>query len=101
MPGFYSGRPVLLEVPAVPVAPAFNSSEQRAGATPIGSRLAVMLSIARHARVKAAECERYAATARDQEIRQRYIELARGWRDMARQAEQLEGDLRDLERKEN
>jgi hypothetical protein len=48
-----------------------------------------MSSIARYARVKAAECERYAATARDPESRQQYIQLARDWWEMARQGDRL------------
>ena len=60
-----------------------------------------MSSIARDARLKAAECEKRAATARDQETRGYYIQLARDWRRMARQHEQLEADLRDLSRKKN
>jgi len=52
-------------------------------------RLAVMSSIARYARVKAAECERYAATARDPETRQQYIQLARDWWEVARQGDRL------------
>ena len=48
-----------------------------------------MSSIARYARVKAAECERYAATARDPEIRQQYIQLARDWWEVARQGDRL------------
>jgi hypothetical protein len=60
-----------------------------------------MLSIARDARLKAAECERHAATARDPETRQLYIQLAKDWREMARQGDQLEADLKDLARKED
>jgi len=56
---------------------------------------------ARDARLKAAEYEKRAATAHDPETRRYYIQLARDWRDMARQGEQLEADLRDLARKEN
>jgi hypothetical protein len=60
-----------------------------------------MLSIARDACLKAAECERHAATARDPETRQLYIQLAKDWREMARQGDQLEADLKDLARKED
>ena len=55
----------------------------------------------RDVRLKAAEYEKRAATAHDPETRRYYIQLARDWRDMARQGEQLEADLRDLARKEN
>jgi hypothetical protein len=55
----------------------------------------------RDVRLKAAEYEKRAATARDPETRRYYIQLARDWREMARQSEQLEADLRDLARKEN
>ena len=51
-----------------------------------------MSSIARYARVKAAECERYAATARDPETRQQYIQLARDWWEMARQGDRLRAE---------
>jgi hypothetical protein len=61
----------------------------------------MLSSIARDARVKAAECERHAATTRDPEIKRYYIGLAKQWWEMARQGEQLEADLRDLARKEN
>jgi hypothetical protein len=54
----------------------------------------------RDARLKTAEYEKLAATARKPEVRQYYIRLAREWREMARQREQLEA-LRDLARKEN
>jgi hypothetical protein len=60
-----------------------------------------MSSFARDARLKAAECERRAATAHEPETRQCYIQLARDWREMARQGNQLEADLKDLARKEN
>jgi hypothetical protein len=60
-----------------------------------------MSFIGRDARVKAAECERLAATSRDPEIRRYYIQLARDWWEMARQGDQLEADLKDLARKEN
>ena len=60
-----------------------------------------MSSFPRDARLKAAEYEKRAAAARDPEIRQFYIQLARDWREMARQGEQLDADLRDLARKEN
>jgi hypothetical protein len=70
---------------------------------------------ARDARLKAAEYEKRAATAHNPETRRYYIQLARDWREMARQSEQLardwremarqseqlEADLRDLARKEN
>jgi len=52
-----------------------------------------MSSIARDARVKAAECEKHAASARDPETRRHYIQLARDWREMAQQREQLEAEL--------
>jgi hypothetical protein len=55
-------------------------------------------SIARDARLKVAEYEKRATTARDPETRQYYIQLARDWREMARQCEKLEADLRDLAR---
>src|SRR5262249_12396355 len=55
-----------------------------------------MSSIARDARLKVAEYEKRATTARDPETRQYYIQLARDWREMARQCEKLEADLRDL-----
>jgi len=60
-----------------------------------------MSSIARDARLKAAECEKHASTARDPDTRRFYIQLARDWREMARHSEQIEADLRDLARKEN
>jgi len=60
-----------------------------------------MSSIAQDARLKVAEYEKRAAATHDPEIRQYYIQLARDWREMARQSEQLETDLRDLARKEN
>jgi hypothetical protein len=56
---------------------------------------------AQDARLKAAEYEKRAATALDPETRRYYIQLARDWREMAQQGEQLEADLRDLARKEN
>ena len=55
-----------------------------------------MLPIARDARLKAAECEKQAAAARDPEIRLYYTQLARDCWDIARQADQLEADLRRL-----
>jgi hypothetical protein len=61
----------------------------------------MLSSIARDARVKAAECERHAATARDPETRRYYVQLAKQWWEMARQSERLEADLMDLARKEN
>ena len=60
-----------------------------------------MSSIAQDTRLKVAEYEKRAATARDPETRQYYIQLAREWREMARLKEQLEADLRDMARKEN
>jgi hypothetical protein len=60
-----------------------------------------MSSTVRDARLKAAECERHAATARDPETRRHYIQFAKDWWEMARQGDQLEADLRDLARKEN
>jgi hypothetical protein len=60
-----------------------------------------MSSIARDARVKATEYEKRAAVARDPKIRLYYIQLARDWREMARQRDQLEADLRYLARKES
>jgi hypothetical protein len=60
-----------------------------------------MSSTVRDARLKTAEYEKLAAAASDREVRQYYIQLARDWRKMARQREQLEADLRDLARKEN
>ena len=60
-----------------------------------------MSSTVRDARLKAAEYEKLAADARDPETRSYYVQLARDWREMARQREQLEADLRDLARKEN
>jgi hypothetical protein len=57
--------------------------------------------IAQDARLKAAEYEKRAATARDPETRRYYIQLARDWLEMAQQGEQWEADLRDLARKEN
>ena len=72
----------------------------KSGATRIGrQRLAVMSSIARDARLKAAECEKQAAAARDPEIRLHYTQLARDCWDMAQQADQLEADLRLLRSK--
>jgi hypothetical protein len=53
----------------------------------------------RDARLKAAEYEKLAVVARDPETRKYYIQLARDWREMARQRGQLEADLRDLARK--
>jgi hypothetical protein len=86
------------------VAPV-STFKSTAGATRNGPGrarwFAAMSSIARDARVKAAECEKLAATSCDPEIRQHYIQLARDWREMARQRAQLEADLRDLARKEN
>ena len=58
-----------------------------------------MSSIARDARLKAAEYEKRAAAARDPEIKRYYIQLAKDWWDMARQGDQLEADLRDLAQK--
>jgi hypothetical protein len=55
----------------------------------------------RDARLKTAEYEKLAAAARDPEVRQYYIQLAKDWQEMARQREQLEADLRDLARKGN
>jgi hypothetical protein len=55
----------------------------------------------RDARLKTAEYEKLAAAASNPEVRQYYIQLAREWREMARQREQLEADLRDLARKAN
>jgi len=55
----------------------------------------------RDARLKSAEYEKLAATASGPEARRYYIQLARDRREMARQREQLEADLRDLARKEN
>ena len=60
-----------------------------------------MSSVARDARLKAVECEKRAAVARDPETRRYYIQLARDWWEMARQNQRLEADLRDLARKEN
>jgi hypothetical protein len=74
-----------------------------------------MWSTVRDARLKAVEYEKLAAGAGDPETRKYYIQLARDWREMARQREQLardwremarqreqlEADLRDLARKEN
>jgi len=60
-----------------------------------------MSSTVRDARLKAIEYEKLAAAAGDREVRLYYIQLAKDWRDMARQREQLEADLRDLARKEN
>ena len=60
-----------------------------------------MSSTVRDARLKTAEYEKLAAAASDPEVRRYYIQLARDWREMARQREQLEADLRDLARKEN
>jgi hypothetical protein len=70
-----------------------------AGAIQYGA--VAMSSIARDARLKAAEYEKRAAAACDPEIRRYYIQLARDWLEMARQGDQLEADLRDLARKEN
>ncbi len=62
----------------------------------------MMSSIARDdARLKATEYEKRAAAACAPEIRLYYIQLARDWREMARQREQLGADLRDLARKES
>jgi len=55
----------------------------------------------RDARLKIAEYEKLAAAASDPEVRRYYIQLARDWREMARQREQLEADRRDLGRKES
>ena len=60
-----------------------------------------MSSTVRDTRLKTAEYEKLAAAASDPEVRRYYIQLARDWREMARQREQLEADLRDLARKEN
>jgi hypothetical protein len=60
-----------------------------------------MSSTVRDARLKTAEYEKLAAAASDPEVRRYYIQLARDWREMVRQREQLEADLRDLARKEN
>ena len=49
--------------------------------------------------IRAAECEKRAATARDTEIRRHYIQLARMWRETAQLVEQLEVDFRDWGRK--
>ena len=78
--------------------PRSQPSERLAGAT---LSVSAMSSIGRDARLKSAEYDRRAATARDPEIRQYYIQLARDWQEMARQGDQLEADLRDLARKEN
>jgi len=51
--------------------------------------------------MKAAECEKCAATSRDPVIRQYWIELAKDWWDIARLREQLDADFTDLARKEN
>ena len=63
--------------------------------------VAAMSSIARDACMKAAECEKCAATSRDPVIRQYWIELAKDWWDIARLREQLDADFTDLARKEN
>jgi len=50
---------------------------------------------ARHSRAdrylqRAAECERLAASVRDQEVRATFLDLADQWRDLARQAQTLD-----------
>ena len=62
---------------------------------------ALMWSVAQDARLKAAECEKRAATAPDAETRRLYVGLAKQWRVMVRQGEQLEANLRELAREEN
>jgi hypothetical protein len=47
-----------------------------------------MSSIAQDTRLKVAEYEKRAATAGDPETRRYYTQLAREWREMARQSEQ-------------
>jgi len=86
---------------AAPVAPTDRSNPHFDEGRRHTAWASPMSSFAQDARLKAAERERHAATARNPETRQLFIQLARDWREIARQGEQLAADLRDLARKAN
>jgi hypothetical protein len=59
------------------------------------ARLAVMNARVERCRKKAVACERAAETLRDPATKALYLDLARQWRRLARQAEQLEHEHRN------
>ena len=52
-------------------------------------------SNAEYCRQRAIECDRMAAQAVDQSNKQRHLDLAERWRELARQAEELDRKERD------